>query len=47
MCVCAMCVCRKHWLEKEGSPKSVIERVVFTEEKEIEAFSFPSFEVRR
>mmetsp|Transcript_1236 Transcript_1236/g.3323 ORF Transcript_1236/g.3323 Transcript_1236/m.3323 type:complete len:122 (-) Transcript_1236:989-1354(-) len=37
----------KHWLSKVGSPKSSIERAVFTEERPIEACTFQDFEVRR
>lgn len=40
-------LCRKQWLQTEGSPKSKIERAVFTDEKEISDYSFSSFEVRR
>eukprot|EP00955_Chlamydomonas_euryale_P090913 364584-Chlamydomonas_euryale.AAC.2 len=34
----------KHWLSKVGSPKSSIERAVFTEERPIEACTFQDFE---
>ena len=37
----------KAWLTTTGSPKSVIERAVFTEERSIEQYSFQGFDFRR
>ncbi|KAF5830769.1 Acylphosphatase-like domain-containing protein [Dunaliella salina] len=37
----------KHWLRHEGSPQSVIEKVDFTDERDITDYSYPGFEVRR
>lgn len=37
----------KEWLTTTGSPKSVIEGAVFTEERSIQQFSFPGFDFRR
>jgi len=38
---------RKKWLEKEGSPKSRIDRVVFQNYKIVASYTFSSFEVRK
>merc|ERR1712130_201375 len=35
------------WLKLTGSPKSRIDRVVFANQKEIDKFTFESFEIRR
>jgi len=38
----------KLWLQKTGSPSSRIEKAVFKNERQLEAFSFPEkFEVRK
>ena len=35
----------KEWLEKTGSPKSRVEKAVFTDEKDISSFTQPVFKV--
>ncbi|EEB13738.1 Acylphosphatase-2, putative [Pediculus humanus corporis] len=37
----------KNWLQYKGSPYSKIEKAVFSEEKEIDEFSFNNFFVKR
>ena len=35
----------KNWLEKEGSPKSRIDKAVFGDEKKIVTYTFPDFSI--
>ncbi|XP_016995347.3 acylphosphatase-2 [Drosophila takahashii] len=37
----------KHWLQSKGSPSSQISKAEFSPAKEIEAYTFSSFEIRR
>ncbi len=37
----------KEWLAKTGSPKSVIEKAVFSGEQSREAFTYSSFDIHR
>ncbi|XP_017083724.1 acylphosphatase-2 [Drosophila eugracilis] len=37
----------KHWLETKGSPSSKISKAEFTPAKEIETYSFTSFDIKR
>lgn len=37
----------KRWLQETGSPKSIIEKAVFTNEKEISSLSFNNFDIRK
>ncbi|XP_030375954.1 acylphosphatase-2 [Scaptodrosophila lebanonensis] len=37
----------KHWLQNKGSPKSVIEKAEFSEAKEISAYTFDEFSIKR
>ncbi|XP_017054843.1 acylphosphatase-2 [Drosophila ficusphila] len=37
----------KHWLETKGSPSSKISKVEFTPSKEINAYTFSTFDIRR
>lgn len=37
----------KKWLQEEGSPKSRIEKAIFSNETTISEYSFENFEIRR
>ncbi|KAH8243265.1 hypothetical protein KR059_009407, partial [Drosophila kikkawai] len=37
----------KHWLQTKGSPQSSITKAEFSPAKEIDAYTFSSFEIRR
>lgn len=43
----ALHACRKAWLQAKGSPKSVIDKAVFSEERQLSTYTHPAFDIRR